>query len=256
MAYELTEDSLTALKEKKLDAALITSLEKLLNQDFDKESLFIKAVSDCIGEDQAKHHKKDIINAARKSYAVLKNKAARQALREWWQELEEIKLPNGKKKSNRGARAKLRRCEKPEDILLEPYFYELQQQLPDINSTLTLASVAGLLSHVSKDGEYNFPKQLGKEKEHSGKAVFSELRFQQLLASHDIDELYENLRRAIIQLKRTAHILSLADGVLHWAQEYSDRNQFDERPERRFQFTWAKAYFRAVLEQSKPTKGA
>ena len=89
MAYELTKESLIELENKKLDGSLITSLEKLQDQDFDKEELFFKAVSDCIGEDQAKQHKKDIVNAARKTYAVLKNKATRQALREWWQELEE-----------------------------------------------------------------------------------------------------------------------------------------------------------------------
>jgi len=183
-------------------------------------------------------------------YSILWREQEQQALLIWWQALEEIKLPNGKIKSNRGERAKLRRCEKPEDILLQSSFYELQQQFPK-TPTLALAAVAGLLANIKKPSEFNFPKQLGQQKEQSGKAVFSELRFQQLLASRDIDELYENLRRAIMQLKGTAHILSLADGVLHWAQEQHDKNKFDERPERRFQFTWAKAYFCEVLTYSK-----
>ena len=54
-----------------------------------------------------------------------------------------------------------------------------------------------------------------------------------------------------MQLNRTANILSLADGVLHWEQEQRNKNQFDERPEQRFQFTWAKAYFSEVLTYSK-----
>ena len=185
-------------------------------------------------------------------YSVLWREQEQQALLNWWQALEETKLPNGKTKSNRGERAKLRRCEKPEDILLQSSFYELQQQFPK-TPTLALAAVAGLLAHIKPPSELklSFPKQLGQQKEQSGKAVFSELRFQQLLASRDIDELYENLRRAIMQLNRTANILSLADGVLHWAQEQRDKNQFDERPERRFQFAWAKAYFSEVLTYSK-----
>lgn len=173
-------------------------------------------------------------------YNMLWREQEQQAIREWWQNLDD----------NRGGRAKLRRCEKPEDILLQSSFYELQQRCPK-TPTLALAAVAGLLAHVKTNSEYSFPKQLGQQKEHSGKAVFSELRFQQLLASRDIDELYENLRRAVMQLNRTANILSLADGVLHWAQEQYDKNQFDERPERRFQFAWAKAYFSEVLTYSK-----
>jgi CRISPR system Cascade subunit CasB len=179
-------------------------------------------------------------------YKILWQEHEQQALLNWWRDLKEIKLPNGKTKSNRGERAKLRRCEKPEDILLQPYFYELQLLFPK-TSTLALAAIAGLTAHINTPSEIYFPKQLGQQKEKSDKAIFSELRFQQLLASHDIDELYENCRRAIMQLKRQAHILSLADGVLHWAQEHHDKNQFDERPECRFQFTWAKAYFEAAL---------
>jgi CRISPR system Cascade subunit CasB len=250
VAYQLTEQTLSQLKDKKVEENVITLLEKLLNQDFDKEEVFINAVKECIGESKTNQYKKDIVNVARKTYAVLRNKSTRQALINWWQDLEEIKLPNGKTKSNRGERAKLRRCEKPEDILLQSSFYELQQQFPK-TPVLALAAVAGLLAHIKKPSEFSFPKQLGQQKEQSGKAVFSELRFQQLLASRDIDELYENLRRAIIQLNRTANILSLADGVLHWEQEQRNKNQFDERPEQRFQFTWAKAYFSEVLTYSK-----
>jgi len=251
VAYELTEYSLDELKDKKVEQSVIDLLEKLLNQDFDKADDFINAVKECIGESKTGQYQKDILNVAKNFYAILRNKSARQALIKWWLDLEEIKLPNGKTKSNRGERAKLRRCEKPEDILLQSYFYDLQQKLPYISDTLALASVAGLLAHVKTNSEYSFPKQLGQQKEHSGKAVFSELRFQQLLASHDIDELYENLRRAVMQLNRTANVLSLADGVLHWSQEQRDKNQFDERPEQRFKFAWAKAYFSEVLTYSK-----
>ena len=250
MAYQLTAQVLSQLKDKKVEENVIALLEKLLDQDFDKKEVFINAIKECIGENKAKQYEKDIVNVARKTYAVLRNKSTRQALIDWWQDLEEIKLPNGKTKSNRGKRAKLRRCVKPEDILLQSSFYELQQQFPQ-TPVLALAAVAGLLAHIKKPGDLSFPKQLGQQKEHSGKPIFSELRFQQLLASRDIDELYENCRRAVMQLKGTAHILSLADGVLHWAQEHHDKNQFDERPERRFQFTWAKAYFGEVLNYPK-----
>lgn len=178
-------------------------------------------------------------------YNALWSEHDQKAIMDWWQSLE----------NDRGGRAKLRRCEKPEAILLQPGFYELQQKCPKF-PTLALAASAGLLAHINQSSDLSFPKQLAQQKDHSGKPVFSELRFQQLLASHDIDELYDNLRRAIVQNNRTANILSLADGVLHWYKEQQDKNQFDERPERRFQFSWAKAYFSEVLTYSKTTQGA
>lgn len=252
MAYELTEQSLSELEKKKLGGTLLTSLEKLRNKQFDDEKLFIAELNDAIGEDLVKQHQKEILQAARQHYAVLTKKTDRQALMAWWKALEEIELPNGKKKSNRGARAKLRRCETPEEVLLQPYFFELQQELPAISNVLALACVAGLLAHVQSNGDYNFPRQLGKKPESGDKPVFSELRFQQLLASRDEDELYANLRRAVLQMKRKAHVLSLADGVLHWARERHDKNRYAEHPEQRFQYSWAKAYFNEVLAYSKP----
>lgn len=182
-------------------------------------------------------------------YSVLWREHEQQALMAWWDSLQDPQLANGKTKSNRGERAKLRRCEKPQDILMQASFYDLQQHFPK-TPTLALAAVAGILAHINQPSDLSFPKQLGQQNDQSGKPVLSELRFQQLLASHDIDELYENLRRALMQIKRTANILSLADGVLHWAQEQHDKNQYDERPDRRFQFTWAKAYFSEVLTYS------
>lgn len=245
MIYQLTEQSLAELTEfKKLNEKTLTQLKvKLLGKRFANRHSFIEALKQCIHEIR---EEKILLN-------FLEKKALRSALLKWWDELEEIKFPDGTKiKSNRGERAKLRRCEKPEDILLQPYFYELQKNLPDNLNSLAVAAIAGLLAHIKKNnGENHFAKQLGQQKEQSGKAVFSELRFQQLLASRDIDELYENLRRAVMQLNRTANILSLADGVLHWWQEQHDKNQFDERPEQRFQFSWAKAYFSEVLTYSK-----
>ena len=242
MIYQLTEQSLTELtelkKNKELDNKTLNLLkEKFLERKFKDRNLFVTELKNCLNDSR---DEKIILT-------FLERKAFLSALLNWWGQLKEIKFPDGTKvKSNRGERAKLRRCEKPEDVLLQPYFFELQQQLPDNLSPLAIAAIAGLLAHVENqpDGDFmSFPKQLGQGNEHSGKPVFSELRFQQLLASRDIEELYDNLRRAIMQLNRTANVISLADGVLQWFKEQYEKNQFDERPEQRFQFTWAKAYY-------------
>jgi CRISPR system Cascade subunit CasA len=174
-------------------------------------------------------------------YNVLWREQEQRALLSWWQ---------NRKQANEDDWARLRRCEKPADVLLEPAFYELQQLFPKI-PPLTLAAIAGLLASIKTLSQVNFPRQLGQQKERSGKAIFSEPRFQQLLDSRTLDELYENLRHAVMHLNHTANILSLADGILHWAQEQHDKSQVNESPERRFQFIWAKAYFSQVLVYSK-----
>ena len=239
MAYEITEASLEDFK-KKIPKGVIELLGTLSGQDFDTKNEIIDALEQHIGKAKTDEYKKIILTVTRKNYAVLYKKSQRTFIHTWHKAFED----------NLGERARLRRCASPEEVLLHPSFHHLQQYFPTKN-TLALAAVAGLLAHVETSTGYSFAQQLGKEKDHSGKAIFSELRFQQLLASRDINGLYEHLRRAIMQLNRTANIYSLADGVLHWSQEQHDNNQFNQRPEQRFQFTWAKAYFNEVLTYSK-----
>ncbi len=240
MAYEITEASLDIFKQKKIPSEVIKLLRKLSGQDFDKESEIIDALKQSIGEDKTKQYKKIILSCIRKNYAVLYKKLSRTHINTWHKAFED----------NLGEQARLRRCASPEEVLLQPSFHRLQQYFPYENA-LALAVIAGLLAQIKTSTAYPFAQQLGQEKDHSGKAIFSELRFQQLLASRDINELYEHCRRAIMQLNRTANIYSLADGILHWSQEQQDNNQFNQRPEQRFKFTWAKAYFNEVLTYSK-----
>ena len=69
----------------------------------------------------------------------------RNALQHWHRRLDD----------NRGDRARLRRAERPEDILLTDAFFHFLQQMPESwrekNPILISATVAGLLSHVKKD---------------------------------------------------------------------------------------------------------
>jgi len=240
MAYKITEESLAVFKQKKIPSDVIKLLEQLSGQDFDKESEITNALEQSIGSGKTAQYKKIILTCTRNNYAVLYKKSLRTPIHTWHDAF----------KNNLGEQARLRRCVSPEEVLLHPGFHRLQQYFPKKNP-IAVAAIAGLLAQVKTTTGYAFAQQLGKEKDHSGKAVFSELRFQQLLASRDINELYEHCRRAIMQLNRTANIYSLADGVLHWSQEQHDNNQFNQRPEQRFKFTWAKAYFNEVLTYSK-----
>lgn len=166
---------------------------------------------------------------------------------------------------NRGDRARLRRAERPEDILLTDAFFHFLQQMPEgwreKNPILTSAAVAGLLSHVKEDrrtvSEGFQPKDEKKSKEmvsfakqlagpaKSKKPPMSELRFQQLQKSRTTDDFYRRILRAIRLLDGKVNILSLANDIIHWHREFD--NQIDRKPSNRLAVRWATDYFTAIL---------
>ncbi len=173
------------------------------------------------------------------------DEAIPEQLLKWWESL----------KDNRGERAELRRAENPMEILPAKAFHRLCRILPvwEKRDLLALATVAGMLAHVKTAGHGPFPRQLGTPKEQGGdKALFSELRFQQLLSSKDHDEFYQRLRRAVQLAGGSADICQLADGILHWAKDRQDASA--EKPSQRFRYTWAKDYFTPTLYN--PKQGA
>lgn len=202
-------------------------------------------------------------------YYLLHDDAVRKRLFDWWKKLSDtdhkenndalVPLPpRGRSRAKgfdpdasfpRGERAELRRCETPEEVLPAKAFHRLCRILPDWEQrdVLALAVVAGVLSHVKTAGHGAFPRQLGLPKETGGdKPLFSELRFQQLLASDGHAEFFQRLRRAVQQAGGTADVCLLADGILHWAADRTER--FTEQPSQRFRYTWAKDYFQPALK--------
>lgn len=161
---------------------------------------------------------------------------------------------------NRGDRARLRRAERPEDVLLTSAFFSFQQRMPDLwqkqKPLFTSAAVAGLLSHVktnqqqasrvfkSKDTGHtrfaSFAEQLAAG---DGKPVMSELRFQQLQKSRTTDDFYRHVIRAIRLLDGRVNIISLAGDIVHWHLEFD--NQLDLKPGHRLAVRWASDYFAA-----------
>ncbi|MDP2176923.1 type I-E CRISPR-associated protein Cse2/CasB [Methylicorpusculum sp.] len=166
---------------------------------------------------------------------------------------------------NRGDRARLRRAEGPEDILLTDAFFHFLEKMPDTglwrDEILISASVAGALSHV-KTHKLNasqiyktknidntaknasFAEQLATPSEGKGKAPMSELRFQQLQKSKTIDDFYRRILRAIRLLDGNVNILSLANDIIHWHREFE--HAFDRNPNKRLVVRWATDYFTAL----------
>jgi CRISPR system Cascade subunit CasB len=159
------------------------------------------------------------------------NTTERKALQSWHTWLDD----------NRGDRARLRRAESPEDILLTDAFFHFlakmpemfPQKLPQDQKLYVSAAIAGLLSQVKKgDTPFSFARQLATPMKDKSKAPMSELRFQQLQKSPTTDDFYRRIIRAII----------------HWHKEFE--HQLDRHPSNRLAVRWATDYFTALPKKS------
>lgn len=170
--------------------------------------------------------------------------------------------------NNRGDRARLRRADCAEDILLTDAFFHFLQHMPDSwldkKQMMPSAAVAGLLSHVKEDKRIDSkgyqPKDKSKQRNIASfaellarpvkgdRAPVSELRFQQLQQSRTTDEFYRRMLRAIRLLGCRGNIVSLANDTLHWHQEFEQYS--DQAPSHRLAVLWATDYFTAFPKKS------
>lgn len=176
----------------------------------------------------------------------LKDSAARDSLLEWWKWLDD----------NRGDRARLRRVESPDDVLLTSAFSRFLDEMPDdwsVSGQLPASAlVAAIIAQVKENvPSPSFAAQLATPKEGGDKPRMSELRFQQLQKSQDPTEFYRRLLRAVRILDSNVNILSLADDILHWMHEY--RKGVDRNPQQRLAFCWASDYYRALPKKQSKT---
>lgn len=171
----------------------------------------------------------------KKYYPALYKEEQRKRIKEWWVWLHSDQA--------RGERARLRRCQTPQEVLTQKGFLKLGKVLPDWQKyhLLGLATVAGILAHVKTETQLSFPVQLGAAKAGMDKPVFSELRFQKLLAASDAEEFYKSLHRAVKQAGEKADPVLLADGILHWHREQSTPEKF--QAQKSWKYNWANDYY-------------
>jgi len=160
---------------------------------------------------------------------------------------------------SRGARARLRRSESPEDILLTNAFFHFLEDVPDNfpeklseekreARLFVSAAVAGLLAHVKSNNTHlRFAQQLATPID-GKKAPMSELRFQQLQKSQTTDDFYRRIIRAIRLLGGSVNIISLTNDIIHWHKEFE--HQLDRQPAKRLAVRWATDYFTALPKNS------
>lgn len=177
-----------------------------------------------------------------KSWMVLKEQEADIVL-DWHRWL------HGEKQ--KGVRAQLKRCTSLNDVITAPGFLRLNQRLPRLqqHDLIGVALVAGVLAVAKHDDATTLPTLLGRAAENGDKPVFSELRFQRLLASDDENQLYQNMRRAVIQAGEKANPVALADSLLHWYREYRHPDWYSGN--RQWQYHAAKSYYTEVFKYQK-----
>lgn len=164
----------------------------------------------------------------------------------WWQRLAE---------TDRAARAELRHASGPDEALLTEGFRNLWFALPSGRRRTwdmrAWGCVAAALAEVNThDAARSLATAMGSESEAgSGKPRVSELRFQQLLRSDDLDDFLRRIRRAVRLLKRDVNVVSLADDILHWNRQKG--GDLAPRPDRRLAVRWANDYFTALATYEK-----
>jgi len=146
---------------------------------------------------------------------------------------------------NRGDRARLRRAECAEDVLLTDAFFHFLKQMPDDwrekKTMLSSAAVAGLLSHIKSDNpDASFATLLARPAK-GDKPAMSELRFQQLQKSATTNDFYRRVLRSINLLGGCVNVASLGNDILHWHQEFE--HHVDREPANRLAVRWATDYF-------------
>jgi CRISPR system Cascade subunit CasB len=149
---------------------------------------------------------------------------AASVLENWWRDL------NPKEK------AELRRSEGPVQVVFNPAYHRLLNELRGEGYGIDqdkLAMVAGLSGHVKENRHKKIAVQLGEGLGEKEKA--KNLRFRRLLEIQESDELYLPLIRVIHLLKNSADLLDLANSVYWW----------NERTRKR----WARDFYNGVSSE-------
>lgn len=173
-------------------------------------------------------------------------------LRSWWQSLvlSEAKLKEKHLLSApSGHKAKLKRAESVDAVLMQDAFRTLWLSLPDqehhsANNMECWAVIAASLVHVSPGYQDGIAVVAGKKSENSDKSLVSEMRFSQLQAAKTPDELLRTLRRLLKLMKGKVEPLALAKDIEQWFYEYHYSGLV--RANNRISVKWAMDYYCAA----------
>lgn len=190
-------------------------------------------------------------------YQILRDKEAQASVYQWWQRVSrasEEESGEALPAFSTAVRPALHRAQTPDDALLTEGFRLLWFAVPDPLKTRwympAWGCVAAVLAEVREmDQQKTFAAAMGSQVEKTGKPHVSELRFQQLQQSYDLEELQRRLRRTVGLLGKKVHVLSLADNILQWHLEKSGHPAM--RPDKRLAVRWATDYFTELAGETK-----
>lgn len=161
------------------------------------------------------------------------------AIISWW-----IKLNDRKSPGSNAIKSKLKRCESPLKAALISDTFTIESYLKN-SSIEAAATIAGILAHVKPEGLNEKPylgSSLGSKK--NNRVVFSESRFQKLINSRNWDELYTNLRRAVLILDGMVNPSGIIEVIKKWDFEFKE--YFNEQPSERLRIKLSRDYYRQV----------
>lgn len=192
-----------------------------------------------------------MVNRDTSKELVITNPGAQKALLEWFDTLSERYASQGGKQINgRAWRAELRRMEPPFGVLMcEGYnalFRQLSTHMPfQAVDKMALAVFASVVVHIkSHRPGASFAAQLGEK--NNDKTLLSSLRFERLQQAREPEVFSQQLIRAVkIRGQEGVNIISLADGIFLWMQEW--QASLENRPNRSHPFArnrirWANEY--------------
>lgn len=183
------------------------------------------------------------------------NIAAQNVLLDWFATLSErYEYQDGKRINGRAWRAELKRMDTPYDVMMCEGYDALRQQLLAHMSLrpleeMALALFASVAAHIkSHNPKRSFAAQMG-EKLNGSTPCVSTLRFQRLQKAIDPETFCQQLIRAVkVRGKDGVNILSLADSIFLWMEEWQRRENHQpetSHPFERNRIRWANEYLSA-----------
>lgn len=206
--------------------------------------------------------KEELLTEAEKKSLVALRRDEAVALRRWWQRLtlppHELAKLTKQRSLPRGVGAVLRRCDSADAAMLTQGFRELWAALPEATKQTDYRAeklqvwscIALIVAELrgEKDG-ISLATRLGQQKDSTGKALMSELRFQQLLSCQTPEEFIQRLRRALaLADKKDISVVLLASVISLWWREH--RGRLSAKPTQRLGFVLANDYFAATSRYS------
>lgn len=175
------------------------------------------------------------------------------AILRWWQSMflsNEQLREKGITPAPTAHKAKLKRCDNIDSVMLSDGFRALWLSLPE-NFIATaspekiecFAAIVAALVQVKNNSKEKLATIAGKKSE-GEKSVVSELRFSQLQNAKSPDDFVRRLRRILQQVKGEVAVTALAKDIERWfAEHYGTR---PNQPSKRVSVQWAMDYYRAA----------